>query len=401
VENRLQSDKKWALTAIATIPLNMTLANSMLIPVLPTLKKELSISSFQTSLIITIYAAIAIVCIPFAGYLSDRYGRLKVIIPSLIIAAVGGVISGLAAWLMKDHAFWVISIGRFVQGIGAAGAFPIVFPLVGDMFQKEKDVSTGLGIVETFNTLGKVLSPIVGAALAAIVWFMPLMVIPLLCVISLVAVKWLVKPPNSADEGGQSLKQFIRSVKKIFHNDGTWLIAIFAIGVISMFVLFGFLFYLSTNLEEKHFIDGIWKGLIMAIPLAAICLVSFLTGKWLGAKKKLMKWVSLSGIVILTVAMLSCVWWPPHVLLHLLTIMFLSGIGIGMILPSLDALITEGIDKPQRGTITSIYSSMRFLGVAAGPLYAALLVVHETMLFWSFAVVSAFAGALALFMIKP
>ena len=40
------------------------------------------------------------------------------------------------------------------------------------------------------------------------------------------------------------------------------------------------------------------------------------------------------------------------------------GIGIGMALPCLDALITQGIEKEQRGTVTSFYSSMRFIGVA-------------------------------------
>ena len=51
----------------------------------------------------------------------------------------------------------------------------------------------------------------------------------------------------------------------------------------------------------------------------------------------------------------------------IITSLLISGIGIGMSLPSLDALITEGIEKEQRGTITSLYSSLRFVGVAAGP----------------------------------
>ncbi|RNB67258.1 hypothetical protein EDM52_22920 [Brevibacillus invocatus] len=36
-------------------------------------------------------------------------------------------------------------------------------------------------------------------------------------------------------------------------------------------------------------------------------------------------------------------------------------------LPCLDAFITEGIKKEERGTISAIYSSMRFIGVALGP----------------------------------
>ncbi|TFE22597.1 MFS transporter [Cohnella luojiensis] len=50
--------------------------------------------------------------------------------------------------------------------------------------------------------------------------------------------------------------------------------------------------------------------------------------------------------------------------------------GIGAALSSFHALITEGIDKKQRGTVTSLYSSMRFIGVASGPPISALLMQH-------------------------
>ena len=90
-------------------------------------------------------------------------------------------------------AYWTILGGRLLQGIGAAGAFPIVIPLVGDMFDDEKQVSKSLGIIETSNTFGKVISPILGAALAVWLWYLPFMAIPVLCLLSLVLVIFLVK----------------------------------------------------------------------------------------------------------------------------------------------------------------------------------------------------------------
>lgn len=81
----------WALISIASIPLVMTLGNSMLIPVLPMIEKELSITSLQASLLITVYSVVAIFCIPIAGFLSDHVGRKRVIIPSLILAGIGGL----------------------------------------------------------------------------------------------------------------------------------------------------------------------------------------------------------------------------------------------------------------------------------------------------------------------
>src|SRR5699024_6688150 len=132
-----KNDKRWAIVALASVPLIMTLGNSMLIPVLHVMEEKIPISKVQASHIITVYSVVAIICIPIAGYLSDRYGRKKVMIPALIITAIGGLSAGLAAWKMTNP-FTVIIIGRILQGIGASGAMPIDFPFVGDMFRKDR-----------------------------------------------------------------------------------------------------------------------------------------------------------------------------------------------------------------------------------------------------------------------
>ncbi|CAM4280512.1 ACDE family multidrug resistance protein [Paenibacillus endophyticus] len=393
--------KRWDLAALASIPLIMTLANSMLIPVLPLLQKKLHISAVQSSLIITVYAAISIVFIPIAGYLSDRYGRKIIIIIGLSIAALGGLIAGLAAWLMDSHVYAVILAGRFIQGIGAAGAFPIVIPLVGDMFDKEEEVSSGLGMIETSNTFGKVLSPVLGAALALIVWFLPLAIIPILSIIAIVAVLFLVKVPNKKRSEAVGLKTFWKSIKAVFGENGHWLYAIFAIGCIGMLIMFGFLYNLSSVIEESYHIEGIIKGLLLAIPLSAICLASFITGKYVGENKNKMKWLIVIGTALLAIMMLLCGLINKQGLFFLVLFMFASGAGIGLFLPSLDALITEGIEKKQRGTITSLYSSARFIGVAAGPLLASLLLGNKEIMFYLFTGLALLCTGLALFAIKP
>ena len=111
------NNQKWAVMSISSIPLVMTLGNSMLIPVLPVMESKLGISPFQSSMIITIYSILAIIFIPIAGFLSDHIGRKKVIIPSLAIAAIGGLISAWAGWKM-DNPYSIILIGRALQGLG-------------------------------------------------------------------------------------------------------------------------------------------------------------------------------------------------------------------------------------------------------------------------------------------
>nr|WP_281378771.1 MFS transporter [Paenibacillus phyllosphaerae] len=392
-----------AIAALASVPLMMTLGNSMLIPILPELAKQLGVKSFQISLIITVYSVIAIILIPIAGYLSDRFGRKKVIIPSLIIAAIGGGISAFFA-SSGDGSYMMVIVGRFVQGIGAAGCFPIIFPLTGDLFQDEKEASSVLGLVETSNTFGKVLSPILGSAIALWAWYMPFYAIPVLSIVSCLLILFFIHVPKTENQTEEPVKfaAFWSGIKKIFKQEGKWLSAVFVSGGAGMFAIFTTLFYLSEQLETQYHYKGIIKGLLLAIPLTALCLASYLSGKFIGEKKNVMKWLSVTGMVMLAVSSLACAMFSPDSLVMWFVWIGIGSIGIGVVLPCMDALITEGIEKEERGTVTSLYSSMRFIGVAAGPPAAALLMDSGSgPVFWTVAAVSVVTLISILWLIRP
>ncbi|TYR80003.1 MFS transporter [Priestia megaterium] len=398
----MERRKKLDLLALASVPLIMTLGNSMLIPVLPVIEKRLQVSSLQVSMIITVYSIFAIFLIPIAGYLSDRFGRKKVIMPSLFLAGIGGALTGWASWQMANP-FWMILIGRAIQGIGSAGAMPVVLPCVGDMFEDEQEVTKGLGLIETANTFGKVLSPILGAFLATFIWFLPFWFIPILCLISILLVLFLVKVPKSdkhSKKKKQDLSQFLHRIKKTLHENLEWLSAIFILGAIIMLVLFGILFYLSAVLEDRYNIVNTKKGFVMAIPLLALSISSYVAGKKIGKNKSVMKWCAFFGFLLLTCSFLILFFNTS--LFSILLTFVLGGIGIGVALPSLDALITEGIEKEERGTITSLYSSMRFVGVAAGPpIYTFLMKWSDLAVFQTSLIVSGIGAIVVLKAIKP
>lgn len=357
---------KMSIVSIASIPLVMTLGNSMLIPVLPILEKKVDISSFQSSMIITSYSIAAIILIPVAGYLSDRLGRKKVILPCLLLALIGGLIAGFASWKM-DNPYMMIIIGRILQGMGAAGAMPIVLPLVGDLFKDDSEkTSSTLGIIETSNTLGKVLSPIIGSAIAAVLWFFPFFSISIFSAIAFALILFFVKVPKGDNEDPDKLKEFLSKVKKTFKAEGKWLTSVFLNGIFAMFVLFGVLFYLSEILEKIHDIKGVKKGFVLAIPLLFLCISSFFTGRKIAGKLKIIKIIMIISLIVSSASVVF-VGFVKEQLILLLIVTSILGIAIGAILPVLDSIITENIIKEERGTISSFYSSARFIGVAAGP----------------------------------
>lgn len=391
--------KIWEFIAIASIPLVLVLGNSMLVPILPDMQRELHVSDFQSSLVITLFSVTAGVFIPVVGYLSDQFGRKAIIIPSLIVYGAAGVLAGFGAvWGSYSVVIWA----RALQGLGAAGTAPIAMALVGDLYNGATE-SKALGLTEASNGFGKVVSPILGAALALIVWYAAFFAFPLFCVLSLLAVMFLIKEPQEKSSGKQPLGKYLHTIGQIFKGKGRWLITSFFAGSLGLFTLFGILFYLSEILEEKPYsLDGVIKGLVLAIPLAGLVITSYTTGSVIKKNGTLMRWLMNIGLILSTASLgLTLVWNKEH-LVAFMALITLSSVGTGLLLPCLNTMITGAVDKSQRGMITSIYNSLRFLGVAAGPpLIGALMENNENIVFIMLSSLALIALALVFFLVRP
>lgn len=385
------------LIGLTGIPLVMVLGNSMLIPVLPTMKAKMDLTSLQTSLLITAFSIAAGIVIPLAGYLSDRFGRKIVIIISLILYGAGGLVAGLAA-LWWDQPYMVIMAGRVLQGLGAAGTAPIAMALVGDLFNGASE-SRALGLMETSNGLGKVLSPIFGSLLALISWYMVFLAFPIICGAVLLLFLFLTKEKKQ-ERQPLPVKQYLHSIGQVFKQHGKWLVPAFFIGSICLFTLFGVLFYLSDLLEEKYKIDGVIKGGFLAIPLLVMSITAYVTGLIIKKKLKLMRMFVIVGMFLLSLSyVLASFVKGAYALIGILVI---GSLGTGLILPCLNSMIVGAVQKAERGMITSLYSGVRFIGVAVGPpVFTWLLGISRTVMFYSIAGLSLVFGIIAIFFLKP
>jgi len=393
----LKDKAKVTMAALSGVPVIMVLGNSMLIPIFPTMKAVLGISQFQVGLVITLFSIPAALTIPFLGYLSDRIKRKNVIVPSLILYGIGGLISGLAPVLLAKP-FTLLLAGRVVQGIGAGGTAPIAMALVGDIFTSQER-SKALGLLESANGMGKVISPILGSLTALLIWYAPFFVYSALSIPVALAVWFLIKEPDKKKQQRNSADYF-RGLKKIFAAKGVPLAAAFLAGMVVLFALFGILSYLSDVLEARYKLTGIIKGSVLAIPILALSIVSYLSGTYLQKKRKQMKLFVTIGLFVVTGALILA----P--LLWKFTILFLAsfvliGIGSGLVLPSLNTLVTSSAPTSERGAVTSLYGSVRFFGVAMGPpVFGKLMDVGRFPMFFTGAAIAGVAAVLALILIN-
>lgn len=91
----------------------------------------------------------------FYGPLSDRYGRRPILILGTILFLIGSICCALAPTIE------MILLSRFVQGLGAAGSFVIVFTMISDTY-KDNVATHWIGLLNAILTATMAFAPILG-----------------------------------------------------------------------------------------------------------------------------------------------------------------------------------------------------------------------------------------------
>ncbi len=236
--------------------------------------------------------------------------------------------------------------------------------LAGDLFKIEER-SEGMGILEAANGLGKVFSPILGSAVALIVWYALFFSYALLSLPIALLVWFFVQEPRDIVEK-KPFRQYLNNLKSIFAQKGVSLLFNFLGGMVVLFILFGVLSFTSDILEKNFKLQGIIKGVVLSVPLLTMSLTAYFTGLYLKGKGKYFKTSFFAGLLLIGISMgilpfccRSAVVYP--------VVLGLLGIGSGLVLPAVNTMVTSATQSEQRGGVTSLYGSVRFIGVALGP----------------------------------
>jgi ACDE family multidrug resistance protein len=383
---------------LAAVPFIMVLGNSMLIPIFPQIKQALDLTPFQVGLIISLFSLPAGILIPFAGALSDHIGRKTIMAPSLLIYGCGGLLAGAASVLISHPYPWIL-VGRIIQGIGAGGTYQLAMALTSDVFTSNERTKV-LGYLEAANGFGKVLSPLLGAALGLISWYAPFFAYGLLALPIALCVWLIVKEPENK-RTKMPPKEYLQKMLQVFKTKAASLLAAYAAGAIGLFLLFGLLSYLSDELETKFHIMGFAKGGVLAIPVGMMSLTSFFGGLYLESHRKLLKPAVITGLVLITIGM-ACLPLSRQSVIAFVGLATLIALGIGMLLPPLNTLITSATGPQERGFVTCLYGTVRFFGVAAGPPIFGLLSTHHLgLMFIGGAVIAALGAVIVLIWLDP
>ncbi|MFC3882935.1 MFS transporter [Bacillus songklensis] len=370
--------EKYIVITLGLLPFIMVLGNSMLIPILPTIQQALQLTNFEIGLVLSSFSVSAAVLIPLVGVLSDQYGRKGLIITSMILFIGGSMAAIISGFLPNERSsFYLLLMGRIVQGVGAAGTTPLAMALAGDLFQQEKR-SKVLGILEVYNGIGKVIAPIIGATAALFAWYSAFYVYPLVAALILYGILRYVGKSETA-RNTVSIRDYIHKLKVVLQREKAWLSPLFFTGGLGLFLLFGTLYYLSFLIEETYHIDGFFKGTAFAFPLGAMTIASYWTGREIKNNRQFMTKLLLIGLLLVSISFALLIF--KH---DLSSLMFLTTIafgGLGFVLPCANMMSTSVVKDEERGFVVSLYGTVRFIGVALGPIVFGEWMVEVTQMF--------------------
>ena len=347
------------LQIIFGITLTYIMGVSSITPAFPKIVKELNISAKDVGLLIAVFSFPGILLTPFLGVVADRWGRKRIIIPSLMLFGIAGGF----CFFVRD--FKLLLILRLIQGIGAAPLGSLTVTIIGDLYSR-KELVAAMGYNSSVRSIGSASYPAIGGALAMMGWHYPF-ILPVIAVPIGFLVLFNLKTPEPENE--VHIREHLNIVWKKLRN--RQVVRLLVIGIIIFVMLFGSYMTCFPLLLGNSF--GL-SSLIIGLIMAGVSLIAAFTSSQLGkiiklfSKKTILK-ISfiLYALALSIIPLISQPW-----LFFIPVIIF--GIAHGMNIPVIQALFAEAAPLKYRATFMSV-SGMTFrVGQTLGPLLMGMVI---------------------------
>lgn len=352
MRDNVKPKNRSTLALILAVGLLGMMGGSLIGPVLPALSDHFGVGGGAVGLVITYYAAATAICFPFMGFLTDRYGRKKVLIPALFINGIAGILCALAP------SFSFLLISRVIQGIGIAGMAPMALILIGDLYDGSKKVAA-MGSLSSTRSAGGVIAPLLGGSLASLSWKFSFMVYTASIPLAVVLWFWFPFPEK---ENSISIGEYLKPLKEAVKNMKVQ--AVLLLNFLAFFLLYTVVTFMPQHLSNQFGMSEALAGAFLAVQAVATITIAIHSGKLVELTQK--KYLVGLGFLISGIGFLALP--AKGILIWIAFSLIVFGLGRGLYQPQINTLVTEVAPEGRLGGVASVNNIAKYAGQMSAPI---------------------------------
>ncbi|HEF5856185.1 TPA: MFS transporter [Campylobacter jejuni] len=321
-------------------------------------------------LVLTIPAIFVVILSPFAGILMDKFGKLKFILPAMVV----WTISGISGFFLND--IYAILTSRAIFGMATAFIMTGASALLGDYYSRGgfNRRENALSLQGFFCAVGGAVFISIAGFVSSYSWRYPFLVYGLGILITLMAIIYLFEP--------RKFKFYNHT--KIETKTNYWqFFPIYFIGFFIMVVYYISPTQLPYYIEEHLGLDPKYIGISMSV--SALCYGFFSL-----SYRYIIKFLSIKTIYVLTLFIVSCSFLLLFLVDSFFTVLIalaLLGMGGGIMLVNNTAYLFSICPENARSRAYGILASCIFLGQFLSPIISQPIVrqmgLVDAFLIWS------------------
>ncbi len=359
-----------------------TMAGGVVAPILPEMVQQLHLAPGLAGNLVSLHCLTIALFSPPLGILADRIGRLRVLIPSLILFAL----FGMAGALMNSLGPLLVSRG--LLGAASGGIAAASLGLLGSMYEG-KARSQALGYVTSALTITGIAFPLLGGLVGSINWRFAFLLYGLGLPLAVLANVLLnQKQPNRRS---LSTPTSTKQLARVLQRPQIWMLLLI-IGLTSV-AMYAVVIYAPLYLKQTIGVGTLLNGIVLASRAVGAALISAIGSRRLAQSLGTTKAIAV-GFALMTVTLVTIPF--LHQLGWILLTAILFGVGFGITLPNLYDSLAEITPKEMGSSILAAGTGAGFLGQFLSPILLGPVLGFSGMegVFYAAASVTVVAGLL-------
>lgn len=346
------------LPLIFAVTATALMSNSLITAITPDIIDHFGLSDGQVGVLVASASVAGIVVAPLIGFLADRHGRRRVLLPCLLVYAVFSVLGGLAP------SFAMLLGARFLQGLGSAGLINLAVVLIADNFDGEERARL-IGINSAVLTASLAVYPSLGGLLAD-QWSWRVAFLPYLLTFVVAAWAWGYLVDTAPTVDAPYADQFRAAVVEARRP---LIAATLGLAALTFVLIFGvFLATLAIHLEDRFGLGPAQRGLVYAVPALASTVAALSLGRLravFAPGALVPAGVGLFGLAFGLIGLTGS-------LVVVIVGVVLYGLGEGISIPTLQDVVAGQSEPSLRGALVALWTGFARTGQVIGPVLAGI-----------------------------